>query len=313
MTDEELEGLAREGNWHDVLVAVGTREDLFACRLRLWGLVCTKRFTAEHASDLQALLTGSIADDDRFSLWQLRSAHGRVLEKHVPSLHAQLVEAAWREHSPIFLERFLSVPLWGVINELGTPRIRHLQLGGAPAQVDAARQHVVFRWLVAQVGKLEKQSLDAASQEACARAIDERRSPKQLPGLAEYLSQHSSDLAPWRYLGQLLARQAPEVAEASLLDLDALLLREDVLAHVPAGVSASLASRLVRVVFRKTPLRAVELALVELQQGRFGLVRRESPIAEYTWHEGSIDDVTATVPDRRFEEAVRVLIHKKQE
>lgn len=312
MTNEEIENLARAGKWRDVLGAVGVRDDLFARRLRLWGMVCTKQFTAEHVGDLQALLTGPIADDVRFSLWRLRSTHGRVLETHVPSLHAELVEAAWREHSLGFLESFLSVPLWGVVQELPTRRTRRLQLGGAPAQVDAARQRIVFRWLVAKVCELEHQPLDEAGQAACASALDDRRSPKLLPGLAEYLSHSSSDLAPWRYLGQLLSRQSPDVAEQCLGALDDLLLREDVLAHVPAEVSsASLPSRLVRVVLRKTPLRAVELALAELQQGRFGLLRRESPIAEFTWHEGSIDDIVATVPDRRFDEAVRALVNKK--
>ncbi len=312
MTDEDIERLAEERHWVEVLEAVGTRDDAVARRFRLWARLETGRFTAAHVDDLRALLAGPIASEDRWSLWRLRAAHGRSLERLVAPVHAELVEAAWREQAPLFLENFLSPPLLGVMRALPEAwRGRRLQLGGAPAQVDPTRQRVLWSWLVDTLCDLEQVALSEVEREQCSHLLDAGGAALGLPRLAHWLTEHSRDTAPWEYLGLVLAAQSRATAERCVDALDALLLREDVLAHVPTDVDVpALAARLQRVVFRKTPLRALELALVELDDQRMGLVRRESPIAEYTWHEGALDDVLATVPDRRFEETVRAVMRK---
>lgn len=314
MTEDELSNLARQRDWRAVLAAVDLPPDSLSKRFRLWARLATGQFTEADAGDLRALLTGPIAPKDWWSLWRLRSVHGRTLEALVPTLHAQLVEAAWREGAPAFHESFLSAPLLGVLSSL--PRAWgpwRVQLGGSPAQVDPERRIEVMRWLVDALCDLEDLGLSDVDQHRTALELVEGKRPALLPELAASLEHTARETAPWEHLGRVLATHPRTTADAWVTALDAMLLHEDVLAHLPSAVdAASLAGRIRRVVFRKTPLRALECALVELEGQRLGLLRRESPIAEYTWHEGPLDEVLATVSDRRFEEAVSAVLELRQ-
>lgn len=95
-------------------------------------------------------------------------------------------------------------------------------------------------------------------------------------------------------------------------ELDEMLVTEDVRQRVPEAVRPRLKS----VLFRATPKRVVDGAIVELiEPGQFGaLVRHIVPgtvegkmTAELAWVEGSRDEAVAAMPATLFEAAVRAV------
>ncbi len=166
------------------------------------------------------------------------------------------------------------------------------QLGGAPASLDDPAWAMVEEWVRAK-----------------ANAFGAVR-------LAPVTGLHALH-RPARFGALVTAMVAsPEATLKALMgiasEFDALLMLEDLRARVPAEVKG----RVERVVFRATPKRVVEAAIVELQNpAAFGaLVRHVIPAAAggktataLTWIEGTEDAVTAAMPAEHFTAAIAAL------
>ena len=99
---------------------------------------------------------------------------------------------------------------------------------------------------------------------------------------------------------------------ARACELDEMLVTEDVRQRVPEAVRPRLKS----VLFRATPKRVVDGAIVELvEPGQFGALVRHIVLgkvegkmtAELAWVEGSRDEAVAAMPATLFEAAVRAV------
>ncbi len=166
------------------------------------------------------------------------------------------------------------------------------QLGGAPAALDDAAWARVEEWVRA------KAKTFGAVRLAPVTRLHAHHRPAMLGALVTAMV------------------ASPEATLKALMriasEFDALLMLEDLRARAPAEVK----ERIERVLFRATPKRVVEAAIVELQNpAAFGaLVRHMIPAAgggktatALTWIEGTEDEVTAAMPAEHFTAAIAAL------
>jgi len=239
-----------------------------------------------------------------WSLWGLRRRFG-------PSaliawgLHEALMQKLWLElvdlpaASP-FASEWVEPSLLAFMTQL-PPAVRPplpWQLGGSMPQLSDDTWERVYAWVRAQA-----EAIGLPPKTVFWSLENAMRSSTSAKFRVELFAQFGHELSLIGSENRLrrLAR-----------DLDAMLVTEDVRQRVPEPVRARLKS----VLFRATPKRVVDAAIVELvEQGQFGaLVRHIVPgkaegktTAELTWVEGSREEVVAVMPSTLFEAAVRAV------
>lgn len=228
-----------------------------------------------------------------WSLWALRQRFGptQLLEW---GLHDALMHKLWLSltdlpvaDSNTFAREWVEPSLLAFMTQL-PPAVRPplpWQLGGSMPMLDAPSWSKVLTWLRTQTKAL-----------GVSRAWPETASPKVFGEFGFEMSLLGSE--------SRLRRLARE--------LDAMLVLEDVRQRVPEEVRPQVTS----VIFRATPKRVVDAAIVELDDGSHGaLVRHVVPAAktpgktttEFAWVQGSEEEVMAAMPAALFEAALKSL------
>ncbi len=101
-----------------------------------------------------------------------------------------------------------------------------------------------------------------------------------------------------------LAEHSPAAGTALMAELDQLLMVEEVRSRMPSDAAARRES-VKRVIFRRSPRRALDVAMVELvEPGQFGTVARHQVPAATP---GTLDEAFAGVPTEHFEDAVKAI------
>lgn len=115
-------------------------------------------------------------------------------------------------------------------------------------------------------------------------------------------------------LGRLVCATLPVERQRLIArEVDAMLLVLDFRDRLPLA-AAHRAPALRRVVFRATPRRTLEAAVVALEGDGFGVLSRYESANDagrlkpgFVWTEGSLEEALAAVPDTHFAEAVHVV------
>lgn len=282
-------------------------------------------------------------------LWPFRKQVGvdRLLEWQ---LHSPLIERLWRAAAPQllgdryrglrsdfhggFLADWLSPELTALVTNMAIVLPTPWHLGSARPMVEAVSERKLLRWARRQAEALPLDEADRQGQRWLDEGIDfEPNFAPEQHVLSDDTDEHGSPLfenatRPFHVFEALAGRKplievlgclgravaltlSPEARLELARDLERRLLIEDVRARLPPDAH-SRSKSITEVLFRATPRRAVDAAVVRLKGGTFGTLARHPGVGPggvqmLTFTEGNVDEALAAVPELHFAEAVVAL------
>lgn len=251
-----------------------------------------------------------------WGLWPFRKRVG-VDQLQAWGLLEPLLAACWSafganvDGSSTFATEWVSPELLAFCRGLDTPFIETVpwQLGSAGAVLDRRGERAVRSWAVTQ---LQQAGLSPDARDALA-VLDAPDELGRFTHTGEVAFNAISSLARREALplallplGQTLRAQPEDAQRRLARELDQLLLTLDLEARLREQKRKVTVAR---VLFRKTPRRALDVVVARLTDGRFGTLARylERGLPGEVWTEGTLDEALAAVPEQHFAAAVQAL------